>query len=148
MAEWLDAIQRWLAEARKAGDVSTKIDDTVLAGQLHVCSVSWGSSLPGGERTPLTATGACHGSLVPLPVWATRSAGPPCRPRVCSLAVDDLRYTECFETFYAEFQAVAGLLRTTEGNARVHGAVLVDPYGAGLDPGGDFAGGAQIGGPD
>jgi AcrR family transcriptional regulator len=34
MTEWLEAIRRWLAEARNAGDVSTTVDDTVLAGQL------------------------------------------------------------------------------------------------------------------
>ncbi len=49
MAEWLDAIQRWLAEARKAGDVSTKIDDTVLAGQLL-------NMLPGAQIEAALAT--------------------------------------------------------------------------------------------
>ena len=34
MSEWLDAIRRWLAEAREAGDVSTLVEDAVLAGQL------------------------------------------------------------------------------------------------------------------
>lgn len=34
MTEWLEAIRRWLAEARNAGDVSTTVEDAVLAGQL------------------------------------------------------------------------------------------------------------------
>jgi AcrR family transcriptional regulator len=34
MKEWLAAIRRYLAEARKAGDVSTAVDDATLASQL------------------------------------------------------------------------------------------------------------------
>lgn len=34
MDEWLTAIRRHLEEARDAGDVSTAVDDTALAGQL------------------------------------------------------------------------------------------------------------------
>ena len=34
MDEWLTAIRRYLREARDAGDVSTAVDDTALAGQL------------------------------------------------------------------------------------------------------------------
>jgi AcrR family transcriptional regulator len=34
MAEWLDAIRRWLSEARQAGDVSTTVEDAILARQL------------------------------------------------------------------------------------------------------------------
>jgi AcrR family transcriptional regulator len=34
MDEWLTAIRRHLKEARDAGDVSTAVDDTALAGQL------------------------------------------------------------------------------------------------------------------
>jgi AcrR family transcriptional regulator len=34
MAEWLTTIRRYLQEARDAGDVSTAVDDTSLAGQL------------------------------------------------------------------------------------------------------------------
>jgi AcrR family transcriptional regulator len=34
MDEWLTAIRRYLREARDAGDVSTAVDDTTLAGQL------------------------------------------------------------------------------------------------------------------
>jgi hypothetical protein len=34
MAAWLDTIQRFLAEAREAGDVRAAVDDSILAGQL------------------------------------------------------------------------------------------------------------------
>jgi MFS family permease len=53
-----------------------------------------------------------------------------------------------FESFDAEFQAVAGLLGAAEGDAGVHGAVFVDPDGAGFDAGGDVAGCGEVGGPD
>jgi AcrR family transcriptional regulator len=34
MQEWLEAIQRYLAEARDNGDVTAAVDDSLLAGQL------------------------------------------------------------------------------------------------------------------
>ena len=64
---------------------------------------------------------------------------------VSRLAVDDLGDAEVFEAFDAEFEAVAGLFGAAEGDAGVHGAVFVDPDGAGLDAVGDFAGCGQVG---
>jgi hypothetical protein len=43
------------------------------------------------------------------------------------LAVDDLGDAEVFEAFETEFEAVAGLFGSAEGDAGVHGAVFVDP---------------------
>ena len=55
---------------------------------------------------------------------------------------------EGFEAFGAEFEAVAGLFGAAEGDAGVHGAVFVDPDGAGFEAGGDRAGCGEVGGPD
>jgi hypothetical protein len=64
------------------------------------------------------------------------------------LAIDDLRDAQGLEAFGAELEAVAGLLGSAEGDAGVHGAVLVDPHGSGLDAGGDLSRRTHIGGPD
>src|SRR5687768_6178250 len=71
-----------------------------------------------------------HPPAAPLPV--TTGRGAVCfggRASCPALAVDDLRDSEGFEAFDAELQAVAGLSGSTEGDAGVHGAVLVNPYG-------------------
>ena len=109
------------------------------------------SSLRSGCRSIfLLLAAVLMGFYVPAPTYqrggrlTRRSVG--CRQ--AGSAIDDLWDAEVLEAFGAELQAVAGLLRPTEGHAGVHGAVLVDPHGSGLDACGDLARGGEVGGPD
>src|SRR5699024_2653168 len=66
------------------------------------------------------------------------------QPRRSLLPADHMGDADLFQASEAEFETEAGLLHAAEGNPRIHGSVLVDPRGSGLETGSDAPAGVEI----